>query len=303
MVIQVDASSEATVQAFAKYQSNERGLAERTVYNATFVVRAFLAWREAHMDSALAELRPEELGDFVVHEAQRLRRRGMPTVVSTLRSYVRFLFATGVIERDLSGSIPAVKVSRFGALPVGVEPAVLDALLDSCDRTSATGRRDFAVLVLMSRLGLRAAEIARLCLEDLDWRAAELSVRGKGGRHGRLPLPHDVGEAIADYLREGRPESTSRAVFLSAKPPFETMSRNAVVFVPRSASERAGIAVVGGHRLRHHLGTGMLAAGASLREVGEVLRHDQTTTSAIYAKVDVCRLGLVVRPFPGASTR
>ena len=303
MVIRVNASSEATVQAFANYQSNERGLAERTVYNATFVVRAFLAWREAQTSDTVTALQPEELGGFVVHEAQRLRRRGMPTVVSTLRSYVRFLFVTGVIERDLSGSIPPVKVTRFGALPVGAEPAALDALLSSCDRMSVTGRRDYAVLVLMSRLGLRAAEIARLCLDDLDWRTAELLVRGKGGRHDRLPLPNDVGEALADYLRNGRPAVTSRAVFLSARPPFEGMSRNAVVFVPRSASERAGIPVVGGHRLRHHLGTGLLAKGASLREVGEVLRHDQTTTSAIYAKVDVARLGLVVRPFPGTSTR
>jgi site-specific recombinase XerD len=303
MVIRVDASSEATLQAFANYQLQERGLAERTVYNATFVVRAFLAWREAETSATLAELRPEELGGFIVHEAQRLRRRGMPTVVSTVRSYVRFLFATGVIERDLSGSIPPVKVSRFGALPVGVEPAALDALLASCDRASTTGRRDYAVLVLMSRLGLRAIEIARLCLEDIDWRGAGLVVRGKGGRHGRLPLPHDVGEALADYLRHGRPPTTSRAVFLSARPPFEAMSRNAVVFVPRSASERAGIPVVGGHRLRHHLGTGLLARGASLRDVGELLRHDVTTTSAIYAKVDVERLSLVVRPFPGTSTR
>ena len=303
MVIRVDAASEATVQAFANYQTKDRGLAERTVYNATFVVRAFLAWREARTSRTLAELAPEELGSFVVHEAQRLRRRGMPTVVSTLRSYVRFLFATGVVERDLSGSIPPVKVTRFGALPVGVEPAVLEALLQSCDRASATGRRDYAVLVLMSRLGLRAAEIARICLEDLDWRGAELVVRGKGGRQARLPLPHDVGEAVADYLRHGRPASASRAAFLCARPPFEAISRNAVVFVPRSASERAGIAVVGGHRLRHHLGTGLLARGASLREVGELLRHDGTTTSAIYAKVDVERLSLVVRPFPGSSTR
>jgi site-specific recombinase XerD len=303
MVIHVDASSEAMVQAFAEHQRTQRGLAERTVYNATFVVRGFLAWHATHSAGALTQLRPEELGEFVVHEARRLKRRGMPTVVSTLRTFVRFLFATGVIERDLSRSVPAVKVSRFGALPIGVDPAVLRVLLESCDRGGLTGRRDYAILTLMCRLGLRASEIASMQLGDIDWRTGELEVRGKGGRHGRLPLPHDVGEAIVDYLRDGRPSSSSRSVFLRAKPPALGMSRNAVVFVPRSASERAGVAVVGGHRLRHGLGTGLLARGASLREVGEVLRHDHATTTAIYAKVDAERLALVVRPFPQGDER
>lgn len=303
MVVRIDASAEAMVQAFSEHQRTARGLAERTVYNAAFVVRQFLAWRADSGGGGLEELGPEELGEFVLHEARRLKRRGMPTVVSTLRSFVRFLFVTGVTSHDLSGSVPSVKSSHFGALPVGVDATVMRVLFDSCDRRCPTGRRDYAILVLMSRLGLRAIEIASMQLGDIDWRAGELEVRGKGGRHGRLPLPHDVGEAIVDYLRDGRPSSASREVFLRAKPPAVGMSRNAVVFVPRSASERAGLPVVGGHRLRHTTGTELLRHGASLREVGGVLRHDHSTTTAIYAKVDQATLSSVVRTFPQEDQR
>jgi integrase/recombinase XerD len=302
LVLRVDAAEEL-VQAFATYQLAERGLAERTAYNATFVVRGFLAWRTASGCDAIGELRPEEIGDFIVHEARRLKPRGMVNLTSTLRSFVRFLFASGVTTADLSGAVPSVKTSRFGALPSGVDPATTKALLDSCDRSRSTGRRDYAILVLMSRLGLRAAEIARMCLEDLDWRAGELEVRGKGRRHARLPLPADVGEAIVDYLCNGRPPSEAREVFLRALPPPLGMSRNAVVFVPREASGRAGIAMVGGHRLRHTTGTELLGHGASLHEVGQVLRQDHSTTTAIYATVDVARLSLAARPWPVSVAR
>jgi site-specific recombinase XerD len=303
MVVRVDPSDEAMVQAFATYQRVERGLAERTVYNATFVVRRFLAWRAEAGAGGIEVLRPEELGEFIVGEARRLKPRGMPTLVSTLRTFVRYLFLTGVTARDLSGSVPSVRSSRFGALPTGVDAPTLKSLLDSCDRFRPTGRRDYAILVLMSRLGLRASEVARMRLEDIDWRSGELEVHGKGGRHGRLPLPHDVGAALADYLRHGRPTSEAREVFLRAFPPPVAMSRNAVVFVPREASGRAGIAMVGGHRLRHTTGTELLRHGASLREVGQVLRQDHATTTAIYAKVDEASLRAVVRPWPASGTR
>jgi site-specific recombinase XerD len=303
MVVRVDVAAEELVQAFATHQSQERGLAERTVYNATFIVRGFLAWRAEAGCAGIGELRPEEIGDFVVHEAARLKPTGMVNLTSMLRGFVRFLFLTGVTAADLSGAVPSVRTSRFGALPSAVDQATTTALLDSCERTRPTGRRDYAILVLMSRLGLRAAEIAPMRLEDLDWRAGELEVRDKGGRHARLPLPADVGEALVDYLCNGRPDSTSREVFLRALPPPVGMSRNAVVFVSREASGRAGIAVVGGHRLRHTTATELLGHGASLYEVGQVLRQDHSTTTAIYAKVDVARLSSVARPWPTSAAR
>ncbi len=296
MVVRIDASAEAVVRAFGEYQLNQRGLAERTVYNSAFVVRQFLAWRAPRRGGDLAELTPEDLGGFIVHEARRLQPKGMPATVSTVRTFVRFLFLSGLTPRDLSGAVPAVRSTRFAALPRGVDPAVVRALLNSCNRSGRSGRRDIAILMLMSRLGLRASEVARMKLEDIDWRAGELEVRGKGGLQERLPLPHDVGSAMADYLRHNRPASASRAVFLRAYEPAVGMSRNAVVFVSRRASARAGVPVVGGHRLRHTTGTELLRRGASLREVGQVLRHDHSTTTAIYAKVDRAALSLVVRP-------
>jgi integrase/recombinase XerD len=303
MLVHVDPTSEAVVQAFGNYQRIERGLAERTVYNSAFVVRQFLAWRSEAGTGALDDLLPEEPGDFVLHEARRLKPRGMPMIASTVRTFVKFLFVVGITETDLSGAVPSVKTTRFGALPTGVDAEVLKALLHSCDLTTARGLRDHAILLLMARLGLRASEIARMCLEDLHWRAGELEVRGKGGRLDHLPLPHDVGQAIASYLRYGRPATSDRAVFLHVRNPRGAMSRNAVVFVSRRASRRAGIEVVGGHRLRHTAATEMLRKGASIREVGQVLRQDDSTATAIYAKVDRLALANAMRPWAEGGVR
>jgi integrase len=176
-------------------------------------------------------------------------------------------------------------------------------MLGGCDQERPNGRRDFAILLLMSRLGLRAVEIFRMRLDDIDWRSGVLDVHGKGGRFDRLPLPQDVGEAIVEYLRFGRRPSDTRAMFLQASGPAVGMSRNAVVLVARSSCERARIPLVSGHRLRHTAATEMLHHGASMREVGQVLRHDDDTVTAIYAKVDQASLSLVVRPWPQASAR
>lgn len=206
-------------------------------------------------------------------------------------------------ERDLSAAVPSVPSSRFGRLPKGVDTETVGRLLAACDRSRPTGRRDYAVLMLMWRLGLRAIEVSRLRLDDLLWRAGEVAVSAKAGRVDRMPLPADVGDALVDYLRFGRPASEDRAVFLRALPPPVGMSRNAVVFVSRTASARAGLAVVGGHRLRHTTAMDLLGAGASLREIGQVLRHDEPTTTAIYAKVDQAGLAGVARPWPEELAR
>jgi site-specific recombinase XerD len=294
----LDAEAEAVVSAYCHYERVERRLAESTVTGESDGVRQFLAWRAETNRSGLDRLEPVELSEFILHEASRLSVASMRSRVSTLRSFVRFLFATGVTSRDLWGSVPKVAGSRFDGLPKAVDPSVVDALLGSCDRTGPTGRRDFAILVLMSRLGLRAIEVAGMQLDDIDWRAGELDVRGKGGRRDRLPLPTDVGEALVEYLGFGRRPSQSRAVFLQATGPAVGMSRNAVVFVSRNASRRAGLPVVGGRRLRHTAATELLRHGASLREVGQILRHDDDTTTAIYAKIDRASLSLVVRSWP-----
>jgi site-specific recombinase XerD len=208
------------------------------------------------------------------------------------------VFATGVTEADLSGCVPSVSGIRFDGLPKALEEEVVQVLLASCALERPNGRRDYAILLLMVRLGLRAVEIARMELGDIDWRAGVIEVRGKGGRRDRLPLPGDVGQALANYLSRARRASASRSVFLQAAGPPVGMSRNAVAYVPRTACARARIRAVGGHRLRHTTGTRLLRGGASLREVGEVLRQSELMTTSVYAKVDERSLQLAVRPWP-----
>lgn len=284
------------VAAYREYLRVQRRLAPITVHNSAGVVRRFLAQREDRAD--LRTLDVAEVHRLVLREAGRLGPGTTRVFVGVLRGFLRFLFATGRMPHDLSGVVPSVPSSRLASLPKAADPVVVAALLDSCDRIAPVGRRDYAILLLLSRLGLRAAEVAAMRLEDLDWRAGEVLVRGKGGRLERLPLPGDVGAAVADYLRHGRPRSTTRAVFLRAQPPVTAMTPNAVLFVPRTASARLGIPVIGAHRLRHSAATAMLRSGASLREVGQVLRHHDDATTSIYAKVDRAALDLVVRVWP-----
>lgn len=293
---------DTVVATYAEYLRSKRRLAPITVTNAEGVVRRFLAWRLASRPGGLdlGELDATTLHAYVVYLGDRVAVGTARSIAYSLRSFVRFLFVTGISPRDLSVALQAMRSSRFAGLPKAIDAAAVGALLASCDRSRPGGRRDFAILMLLVRLGLRANEVATMRLDDVDWRAGELVIRGKGGRLDRLPLPADVGEAVADYLR-CRPQTTSRAVFLRSRAPAGDITRNAVVFVSRSASSRAGIPVVGAHRLRHTAATSMLRQGASLHEIGQVLRHDSDTVTAIYAKVDRSSLDLVVRPWPGQA--
>lgn len=299
--IQVDEASEAVVDAYRDYELRERRLAEVTVSNACYAVRQFLAWRAATGRPPLECLGAGELHDYVCHEAGRLRIGSVRQTVLVLRTFTRFLFATGVTASDLAGCVPSVSGTRFDGLPKALQEDQVQALLCSCVLDHAVGRRDHAILLLMARLGLRAVEIARMQLEDIDWRAGVIEVRGKGGRRDRLPLPADVGQALADYLRLGRRQGSCRSVFLAASGEPIGMTPNAVVFVSRTASGRAGMPVVGGHRLRHTVATQLLRRGASLREVGEVLRQGDLMTTSTYAKIDERSLRLAVQPWPGAG--
>jgi integrase/recombinase XerD len=301
MAIRVDASWEALVQSYRRYQLVERRLSPVTASNATFTVRRFLWWWCRKGGSDLAQLSAADLHHFVLDETSRVRVGAVRTEADVLRGFIRYLFVAGLIPRDLSGAVPKVAGSRFGGLPKAVERATLEALLNSCTPGLRSARRDYAILVLMSRLGLRAGEVARLVLEDLDWTAGTVRLRAKAGRLDYLPLPVDVGEAIVDYLRFARPPTTARAVFIQLVGPPVGMTRNAVTFVSRRASHRAGLDVVGAHRLRHTAATQMLRQGASLQEVGQVLRHSDDTTTAIYAKVDQAAMAAVVRPWPGSQ--
>jgi site-specific recombinase XerD len=240
-----------------------------------------------------------DVSGFMTRQAARLSPRGLERAATSLRSFFGFALAEGLIDRPLASAVPSAARWSGAGLPRSLTPRQVNALLASCDRRTPTGRRDYAILVLLVRLGLRAAEVAALRLDDIDWRAGEIVVRGKGRTEERLPLPADVGAAVAAYLRRGRPRRAEREVFLRASAPLRGLAPEGVSEVVRAASERAGLGSFGAHRLRHTAGTQMLQAGASLSEVAQVLRHRRVATTAIYAKVDHRALRALAMPWPG----
>jgi integrase/recombinase XerD len=279
----------------------ERGVTADTVEGYTHAVRPFVA--RLGGDGDLARLSAAQVTEFVVWRCPRQSRGAAKMTVTALRSFLAFVHVEGLIERSLLGAVPSAASWRLSGLPRGLEPDQVRWLLDSCARQSATGRRDFAILTTLVRLGLRAGEVAGLRLEDVDWRAGELVVTGKGRRSERLPLPVDVGEAITSYLRDGRPSSAQdRCLFQRVKAPHRGLTTGGVTQVVVSAAQRAGLGQIHAHRLRHTAATQMLRAGGSLVEIGQVLRHRELLTTAVYAKVDRDALRQLARPWPGAPS-
>jgi integrase len=248
----------------------------------------------------VAGLTAADVTGFVRHECGRRGVASAKATVTGLRALLRFLYLDGQITTPLAGAVPSAACWQLAALPRGVGPADLALLMDSCDRRTVAGRRDFAILLLLARLGLRAGEVAALELGDINWRQGEITVYGKSSRRDGLPLPADVGEAVAGWLAEGRPGNAAcPAVFVRLRPPHGQLASTSVSFVVRRACARAGIAAAGAHRLRHTAATQMLRAGGTLAEIGQVLRHARPGTTAIYAKADVLALSPLARPWPG----
>ena len=288
------------LEGFAGYLRRERGVSMFTVDLYVADVRRFLADRG---NSDLSELTPADVSHAVLGQVGAWSPASVRRFGCALRSFLRYCFVTGLVERDLSGAALPVSGRRRSLLPQGITPAQEKALLRACDRRRAAGRRDYAVILLILRLGLRANEVATLRLDDMDWRAGQLTIHGKGNRVDQLPLPVDVGEAIAAYLCRGRPRSaTAREVFLRVQPPLVGLTRVGVSSLVAAAARRAGLGVVRPRRLRHTAATDMLRAGASLPEIGQVLRHRSLGTTAIYARVDVERLRAIARPWPSGAT-
>lgn len=290
--------AEVLVERFRVYLVSERALVDGTVRFYLHVARLFVSERLNRDGMELAGLRA---GDVTGFTARTCATRGLSSarqVVSALRSFLRFLQLEGLTELALDGAV----LSPAGwnpSLPRAISTADVTRLLAGCDRRTAIGRRDFAILKLLSRLGLRGGEIVVLGLDDIDWRAGEIEVHGKGRRHDRLPLPTDVGEALAAYLKRGRPSSDCRRVFLRHHAPFRGFAETgAIRGVLDRACARTGIAYVSPHRLRHTVATEMLRAGASLSDIGQILRHTGVATTAVYAKVDHERLRVLARAWP-----
>ena len=223
--------------------------------------------------------------------------------VAGLRAFLRFCFLEGLLAADLSEATLSVTGRRRSSLPRGVTRAAARSLLAGCDRRTGIGRRDYAMILLLLRLGLRAGETSRLRLDDLDWRAGELVVGGKGAREDRLPLPADVGEAIAAYLRRGRPRSDRREVFMGARAPFAPIAAGTVRSTVRRACRRAGVAEIGAHRLRHTAACQMIAARVPLVQIAGVLQHESLQSTAIYARLDLDQLRRVAAPWPAGGSR
>jgi integrase/recombinase XerD len=254
-------------------------------------------------DHALSELSVSDVTTTVVRESERVSVSATQNFVNGVRAFLRFCFIEGMIGSDLSQAALLVRGRSSSSLPKGISSADARALLGSCDRRQALGRRDYAIIITLLRVGLRRSELAGLRLDDIDWRAGELVVRGKAAREDRLPLPADVGEAIAAYLRRGRPQSARREVFLRSKAPYQPIASATIASTVRRACRRAGIPEVGSHRLRHTAACEMVRANVPLLRIGQVLRHRSLQSTARYARVDIERLRVLAAPWPTAGAQ
>ncbi len=293
---------EDLVERYVAYLLEERGLAAGTVTGYLDVARLFLATRPDVSGLGLQALTAAEVMDFVVGQCRHRSRGSASFVVCGLRSLLRFCYLEGLTTRPLADAVPTVATWRLASLPKALSSDEVAALLASFDRRTTFGRRDFAVLTLLTRLGLRAGEVAGLCLDDIDWRRGELVVRGKGPKEERLPLPADVGEAIAGWLQRGRPRCSAREVFTRVRAPHQRLSSPGISAIVHAACVRAGVVEINAHRLRHTAATEMLRAGAGLDEIGQVLRHHSVLSTAIYAKVDRAALRTLAKPWPIEGT-
>ncbi len=290
---------DALIAQYRRYLLQERGLSpQSSVPHYAGVARRFLAHVSAGTPGELRALTAAAVTGFVLSVHHR-RSVGEAKAVSTrLRSFLRYLELEGLTQPGLMAAVPSIAGWELTGLPRAVSAADVGRLLGSCDRGRPAGRRDFAILTVLARLGLRAGEVAALRLGDIDWRAGELVVHGKAGRQDRLPLMQEVGEAVAGWLQDDRPRCASFAVFTRVLAPHRGLSDRAVSGVVRQACVRAGLPPMGSHRLRHTVATQTLRAGGTLTEVGQLLRQRSLAATSLYAKVDRGALAAVARPWP-----
>ena len=302
--VQEDSPLDGTIRRYRQYLVIQRGVVQATVDCYVAFVREFLVQQFGDGPLQLCQLQESDVTDFVLCWVRSHRPGRAKLLVTALRSFLGFLLEHGETERDLAAAVPTVADWRHSTVPKYLSEEQVERLLDACNRDTATGRRDHAVLLLLSRLGLRACEVVALELDDIDWRSGEITVRGKGSHHDRLPLPSEVGNALAEYLRRHRPACTTRRLFVRARAPRRGFtSSGAIISIVRRALRRADLnpPLRGAHLLRHSLATGMLRKGAAMAEIGQVLRHRSPITTEIYAKVDFDALRALALPWPIAE--
>ena len=293
----------------ARYEAHlqhDRGLSPVTGPRHWFILRRLLRGRFGEGPIDLRALTPDDVTRHLLQQTPSRSPASAQLHASTLRSFLRFLWQTGVTTTDLTAAIPPVRRWRLVDMPKYLTAADVTRVLNACDRTSPVGRRDYAILLLLARLGLRGGEVVRLELDDIDWHAGALTVRGKGSVRSQLPLPCDVGEALTTYLRRDRPRCATRRVFVRARAPHRGLGHPSTVStLVRMALTRAGVkaSMKGAHLLRHSLATDLLRRGASMADIGDLLRHQHPQTTEIYAKVDLTRLRRLAQPWPSGGAQ
>ncbi|MDI3403174.1 site-specific integrase [Streptomyces cavernicola] len=290
---------DGVLEQYRAWMAVERGLAAATMVRYARTARRFLA-EQAMVGGVFAPggLTGTDLNAFLLRECGRVSAGSAKGRVAELRSLMRFLHLRGHTPMRLGTAVPPVGGWRLAAIPPTMAPSDIQRLLDHCPREDAVGIRDYAILMLLARLGLRSIEVARLQLDDIDWRLGEIAIRGKGRREDRLPLPSDVGQALVAYLHESRPRSSTRRIFVTCRAPRGPIRADLVGDVVERACLRAGLPTVGPHRLRHALAGEMLRQGSGLTAISQVLRHQDLATTALYAKVDFIALRAVAQPWP-----
>jgi site-specific recombinase XerD len=287
---------------YEDYLRVQRNLSERSIYHCWRFADRFLDFRFKNRRLDLPKITAADIAQFMQHLVSRRRPFRDKTPPTHLRNFFQFLFRSGRTNANLAPSVPRIAHRHGSALPRYLMPEQVETVIAAVNADTALARRNYAMVLLMARLGLRAREVIAIQIDDIDWRAGELLVRGKGGLHDRLPLPQDVGEALANYIRQDR-VTTSRALFVWHRAPHSPFTDSQVINdVLRKAFKKAGVEpptrYVGSHILRHSLATNMLRRGASLAEIGEVLRHRARRSTMIYAKLDVEGLRSVAREWP-----
>jgi site-specific recombinase XerD len=294
---------ELLLDDYRDWMLHERGLAETTVRRYEWTARRFLTQRAIGADGPAMGVTSVEVNSFLLTESARCSVGAAKGRVAELRSLLRYLFVRGMTATPLAAAVPPVAGWHNTGIPPTVSPEDVQALMDSCDHGTPNGIRDFAIIALVARLGLRSIEVARMELEDINWRTAEITIRGKARRLDTMPLPAEVGKALVAYLVDARPsvDPTQRRLFLTGRAPRTPIRADLVGDVVERACRRVGMAPVRPHRLRHALAREMLAHGVVLTDISQVLRHRDVATTAIYAKVDIDSLRMVARAWPNAS--
>jgi len=299
-----DSEIEIIENSFSNFLKKERGLSKSTMDRYLPTIRLFLIERFGEKNIFLDKLRPTDITGFILRHAHIMSIGSTQSMITALRSFFSFLYQRGQIPTNLAAAVPFVSKWRYAPVPKFLQPEQVKRILETCDQKTPMGKRNYAILLLLSRLGLRAGEIANIELEDISWEAGEIMVKGKSKREQKLPLPDDVGKAIAAYIRYGRPRCTCRKVFIRTKAPIHGfLSSVNVCIIVRQSLKDAGIETEfkGAHLFRHTLATNMLSSGATIKEIGQILGHQISAATEIYAKVDLDALRAIAQPWPGGK--